>query len=234
MDVTCTRCNQSVLADNCYCPNCGMPQLVYAAEGMPAPVQPEMLHGVVRDASMVDWKAALRMAALLAIPAGFLSSADSPLKIFSIVWMAGAASLAVTLYMRGQRPAWITMGAGARIGLVTGLIAAWVAFSASGGELFIERFVLHQASQFDAEWKASLEVSEQFSRRLVGGMSQADALQFQDQQAKYRAMMLSPEGEAAGAAFGLAVNGIFLLLFAVGGGLLGARMISRTARKPEV
>jgi hypothetical protein len=233
MDVTCTRCHQTVLADNCYCPHCGMPQLVYAVEGVPAPAQPEMLHGVVRDASMVDWKAALRMAALLAIPAGFLSSADSPLKIFSIVWMAGAASLAVTLYMRGQRPAWITMGAGARIGLVTGLIAAWMAFSASGGELFIERFVLHQASQFDAEWKASLEMSEQFSRKMAGGMSQADASQFQAEQAKYRAVMLSPEGTAAGAAFGLAINGMFLLLFAVGGGVLGARMVGRS-RKPEV
>ncbi len=76
-------------------------------------------------------------------------------------------------------------------------------------------------------------MSEQFSRKMAGGMSQADASQFQAEQAKYRAVMLSPEGTAAGAAFGLAINGMFLLLFAVGGGVLGARMVGRS-RKPEV
>ena len=52
---------------------------------------------------------------------------------------------------------WITIGAGARIGLVTGLLAAWLAFSVSGSALFVERFVLHQAAQIDSEWKTRVD-----------------------------------------------------------------------------
>ena len=98
----------------------------------------------VRDASSIDWKPGMRAALMLAVPAGLLSSGISPLSVLGIFWMAGAAAWAVMLYMRSQRPAWITIGAGARIGLVTGLIAGWVAFGVSGVGLFVLRVVSHQ------------------------------------------------------------------------------------------
>ena len=66
-----------------------------------------------------------------------------------LFWMAAAAAWAVAIYVRGQRPAWITVGAGARIGLVTGLLAAWLAFSISGATLFVDRFVLQRLLEPD-------------------------------------------------------------------------------------
>ncbi len=45
--------------------------------------------------------------------------------------------------------------------------------------------------------------------------------------------MLSPEGHAGFEAFGFAINGVFLLFFAAGGGAFGARMLIRN-RRPEV
>jgi hypothetical protein len=225
MEVTCNRCHQAVLAENCYCPACGLPQLVYPADAPPGQPQPERWDGAGRDAGSVDWKPALRAALLLAVPAGVLSSGISPLGGLGLFWMAAAAAWAVVLYMRSQRPAWITLGAGARVGLVTGLLAGWVAFGVSGGQLFVQRFVFHQATQIDAAWKASVEASQQ----LTAQMGIADAAQMQAQ----KALMLSSEGHAGFATFGFIFNSAFLLLFAAAGGALGARLIGRT-RQPEV
>jgi len=222
MEVTCTRCHQAVQASNCYCAVCGLPQLVYPADAPPGQTPSARWDGAGRDAGSVDWKPALRAALLLAVPAGLLTSGVSPL---GLLWMAIAAAWAVTLYMRSQRPAWITLGAGARIGLVTGLLAGWLAFGISGGALFVQRFFLHQSSQIDTEWKNYVETSQQ----LAAQMGFSDAAQMQAQ----KALMLSPEGHAGFATFSIIFNAAFLLLFAVAGGALGARLMNRT-RQPEV
>src|SRR5215469_10953858 len=176
MEIACNRCHQPVDAESCYCPACGLPQLVYTAEGVPGLAQPERAE-VPRDAGSVNWKAALRAALLLAIPAGVLSCGISPVGILGLFWMSAAAAWAVTLYVRGQRPAWITVGAGARIGLVTGLIAGAVAFSVSGGSLFVQRFVLHQAAVIDSEWKSRVDASNQLTQQFAAQMGVTDATQ---------------------------------------------------------
>jgi len=66
----------------------------------------------------VSWKAAMRTSVMLAIPAGILCSMLSPVGILGLVLMGLTGTWSVILYVRGQRPAWITIGAGARIGLV--------------------------------------------------------------------------------------------------------------------
>jgi hypothetical protein len=210
-----------------------LPQLVYTTEGPPGQAQPERWNEVVKDASVVDWKPALRAALLLAVPAGLLSSGVSPLGFFGLVWMAAAAAWAVVLYMRSQRPAWITIGAGVRIGLVTGLLAGWLAFGISGGTLFVERFVLHQSSQIDAEWKTRVGMSQQLTQQWTAEIGSADAAQAQAAKAQIQAFMLSPEGHAGIEAFGFAANAFFLLFFAAAGGALGARLLARS-RQPEV
>ena len=225
MEITCNRCHQTVQAENCYCPVCGLPQLVYGSDVPPGQATPEHWDEAVRDATTVDWKPALRAALKLAIPAGVLSSALSPVGALGVFWMTAAAAWAVSLYVRGQRPAWITAGAGARIGLVTGLLAGWLAFGVSGGQLFVQRFVLHQSSQIDANWKTYVEASQQ----LTAQMGFADTAQMQAQ----KLLMLAPEGHAGFETFGFIFNAAFLLIFAAGGGALGARMLART-RKPEV
>jgi hypothetical protein len=151
--------------------------------------------------------------------------------------MAIAATWAVALYMRSQRPAWITAGAGARIGLVTGLLAGWLAFAISGGTLFVQRFILHQSSQMDAQWKYSADASNQAALQMIQQWSsRLDAegmARLQANQAGIHAMMLTPEGQAGNVTLGLIFSSVFLLLFAAAGGALGARLLARVS-KPEV
>ena len=64
---------------------------------------------------------------------------------------------------------------------------------------------------------------------MTAQMGLGDAAQMQAQ----KAWMLSPWGHAGFVAFGFAFNSVFLLLFAVAGGALGARLLART-RRPEV
>ena len=119
MEITCARCHQTIHAEDCFCPACGLPQLLYSADTEAGPAQAETRTGAIRDASMVDWKPAMRAAVLFGVPAGLLCSGVSPIAILGIFLISAAALLAVFTYVRGQRPAWITIGAGARIGLVT-------------------------------------------------------------------------------------------------------------------
>jgi hypothetical protein len=230
MEITCTRCHQPVPDSSCYCPACGLPQLVYPTDGSNVPPASERWPEAARDASSIDWKLGMRAALALAVPAGLLSSGISPLSVLGIFWMTGAAAWAVLLYMRKQRPAWITLGAGARVGLVTGLIAGWLAFGLSGAELFVARVVLHQGNQIDTAWKESVNTSQEKAQQWFAQMNiPNDAAQASAQ----RNWMLSPEGHAGFQTLGLAWSCSLLVLFAVGGGALGARMISRT-RRPEI
>jgi hypothetical protein len=233
MEITCNRCHQTVEAENCYCPACGLPQLVYATEGVPGEASPVRWDEAVRDAATLEWKPALRAAVLMAVPAGVLSSAALPTGRMELLWMTAAASWAVVLYLRSQRPAWITLGAGARIGLVTGLLGAWLAFGVTGGALFVDRYVRHQGSQMDAEWKANVEMSQQMTQQWSAGMGPADTAQAQAVRTQFQNWMLSPEGHAGWQIFGIASNSLFLILFAVLGGAMGARLLARS-RKPEI
>ena len=230
MEMTCNRCHQPVPADSCYCPACGLPQLVYSAEAGSIPPPSERWPEAVRDASSIDWKPGMRAALALAVPAGLLSSGISPVSLFGIFWMAGAAVWAVVIYMRSQRPAWITMGAGARIGLVTGLIAGWLAFGASGTGLFVNRVVMHQGGQIDSEWREFVDKDQQLSQQWLSQMSvPTQTAQLNAQ----RNWMLSPEGHAGFQTMGLVFDCLLLVLFAVAGGALGARMLARS-RRPEI
>ena len=229
MEITCNRCHETVEAESCYCPTCGLPQLVYAAEIPAGQAQPERWDEAVKDAATIDWKPALRAALLMAVPAGVLSSTATPTGSLELLWMTAAAYSAVVLYLRSQRPAWITLGAGARIGFVTGLLAAWLAFGVSGGDLFVKRYILHESSQMDSEWKARVDMSQQLTQQWITQMGMADTAQMQAQ----RTQMLSPEGHAGWEVLGYASSSLFLTLFGIGGGAMGARILARS-RRPEI
>jgi hypothetical protein len=231
MEIVCNRCQQPIQAENTFCAACGLPQLVYtAAEAADGQGQAERWTEAARDASVVEWRPAMRIAALFAVPAALLSSGLSP--GFGLLWIAAAAAWAVVIYVRkGQGPAWVTIGAGARIGLVTGLFGAWLTFALSGGTLFVQRFVLHSAAQTDAEFKAG--VTEKFENLMQQSNSQfgpSDAAQMQAAWSQMEAWMLSPWGRAGVFALWLAIYSFSQLFFAVGGGALGARLVARMKR----
>ncbi len=225
MEITCTRCHQAVQADNCYCPVCGLPQLVYTADGATGPGQPDRWNEAVRDASSVDWKPALRSALILAIPAGLLSNLLSPLSILGLPLMAAAGAWVVALYVRGQRPAWITMGAGARIGLVTGVLGGWTAAATTGVILFAMRFWFHQGGIYDDIWQnlVNQQMSQQWA--TMGVDAQTIALM--------KAWLQPPEARAGWLLAAMVLLTMALLLFAVAGGALGARLLARS-RRPEI
>jgi hypothetical protein len=225
MEITCTRCHQTVQDDNCYCPTCGLPRLVYSAESGQSLPQPEHWNEPVRDASTVNWKPAIRAAVTLAIPAGLLCSMLSPVSIFGLFLMAMAAAWTVVLYVRSQRPAWITVGAGARIGLVTGLMGSWIAAATTGVTLFVMRFFLHQGRFFDDFWNDF--VNQQMVQQWASMGVDASTI------ATTRAWLLGPEGRAGSMLSAVLFLSVGLLFFAVGGGALGARLLARS-RRPEI
>ena len=234
MEITCTRCHQSVKAEDCFCPSCGLPQLVYSAETASGQQQADRWTEAARDASMVDWRPALRVVLLLAVPAGVLSSGLSPVSVFGIVWTTAAAAWAVMLYVRGQRPGWITTGAGARIGLVTGLFTAWLAFAVAGATLFVQRYFLHDGSQTDGFFTTYfVEPAQHSMQQSIAQMQPEDAQRAQLMLAHFETWLRSSWGHAGMWSLYFAVNSIFLLFFAAGGGALGAR-ISARMRRPQL
>jgi hypothetical protein len=225
MEITCKRCHRAVGAEDCYCPSCGLPQLVYSAEDAAAQGQPERWNEAVRDASTVLWKPAMRFVLMLAIPAGLLCSVLSPVSLLGLFWMAAAAAWAVLLYVRSQRMPWITLGAGARIGLVTGILGGWTAAAASGAALMVLRYPMHEGKQIDGSWQDA--VTGQMSPKWAESGLDAHSI------AAWQGFFLSPEGRAGVALLCVLLFIFALLMFAVAGGALGARLTVR-ARRPEV
>ena len=224
MELSCNRCHQTVAPEDCYCPFCGLPQLVYNAETSAASGQPDRWGEAVRDAGAIDWKSALRLVLMLAVPVGMLCSMLSPVGIFGLLLIAGAAVWVVALYKRSLRPASITIGAGARIGLVTGVVGGWTAAASTGVALYAMRFWLHQGRVFDDFWQTvNQQMNQQWTSMGVDPHTIAEA----------KAWMLSPEGRAGWVLCAVAFLVATLLLFAVAGGVLGARLLGRPRRPAE-
>ncbi len=218
MELTCSRCHQTVQNGDCYCPFCGLPQLVYSAENSGATGQTERWGEAVRDASTIDWKPAMRSALMLSVPAGVLCAVTARIGLVGLLLMPAAAAWVVALYMRSQRPAWITIGAGARIGLVTGILGSWTAAITTAVSLYAMRFWLHQGKVFDDLWQNQINL----------GSQQLSALGFDPQTiAATKVLMLSPEGRAVSVLFNTGILATAILAFAVAGGALGARMLGR-------
>ena len=225
MDSTCQRCHQTVPPESCFCPACGLPQLVYASDESGPSTPSERWTEAARDASVVEWRPALRWAALFSLPAGLLFCVLTPAGFLSLFWIAAAAAWVVVMYVRRQRPAWITLGAGARIGLVTGLLTGWLVLAIAGASLFAMRYVTHQGASFDGMWLefVNQRVTEQWQSMGVEPQVMSQG----------KAMLLSPEGRAGCVLAALAMLEAAMLVFAAAGGALGARILAR-ARRPQV
>ncbi|MGO8757386.1 MAG: hypothetical protein ACLQG3_04610 [Terracidiphilus sp.] len=221
MELTCNRCHQTVETGDCYCPFCGLPQIVYSADDSSGQGQPDRSNEAVRDAGSVDWKAALRLVLALAIPAGVLSSMFSPVGIFGPVLMAVAAAWVVAIYLRSQRPRWLTLAAGARIGLVTGILGSWAAALVTGVTLCIDRYWRHQGNEFDALWQSNIDAAVQ---KVLASGADPQMLAVQ------KAFLLSPEGRGGSMLVFTAFLCVILLVFAIAGGALGARFLGRPRR----
>jgi hypothetical protein len=225
MELTCNRCHQTVQPGVSFCPNCGLPQLVYTPEEVDETVQPVRWDEAVRDASSVAWQPAMRSAFTLGVPAGVLCAFLWQAGILGLILMGFAGAWVVSLYMRSQRPAWITLGAGARIGLVTGIVGAWAASATSGITLYAMRYWFHQGNIFD----------NLIARAVEGQLTQEWNTMGVDAQsiAQLKSMVLSPDGHAMWALASISFLMVALLLFAVAGAAVSARLQVRR-RRPNV
>ena len=217
MEIACTRCHQTVEAGASFCPTCGLPQLVYSGESSgEGENPPDRWNEAVRDASMVAWRPAMRSALVFGIPAGVMCSFLSPIGIFGFLLMGAAGAWVVSVYMRNRKPAWITLGAGARIGLVTGIVGSWSAALTTGITLFVLRWGLHQGQIFDGFW--SSVVNHQLVQEWTTMGADAQTME------QLKTLLLSPAGRAGWILCALGFLTVGMLISAVAGGALGARM----------
>ena len=180
--------------------------------------------GVLGSASGIAWRPALQAAILLAIPASVLSAAP-----IGFVCMAGASAWAVHLYAKRIHASGISTGAGARIGLVTGLMASWLSVGLDGFFLWLARFPLHQGSAIDSMWATVvLKPLDQKQQEMAqAGVATPQTIEFAHH---LRDFMTSSNGKAAMTMMSLCVATLLLILFATVGGALGARLSTQTRR----
>jgi hypothetical protein len=238
LEATCQRCHETLRDADRYCPACGLPQLIFVASETPVAALGEddvqnqggASSGRTGLADGIVWRTALRAALMLAIPAGVLCSGLIPIgQSLGLFWVVGAAAWAVSLYSKRARPGWLSMGTGARIGLVTGLFASWLSLSVNGISLWVARFVLHQGGQMDSLWATEVESSLQASQQMVAQMGMTAAQAAQSTQFS-RSLMLSAEGRAGIALSTFLGGAVFLVLFAMIGGAIGARWLAQPRR----
>jgi RNA polymerase subunit RPABC4/transcription elongation factor Spt4 len=234
LEETCQRCHETFREGDRYCPICGLPQLIYVAADMPQVAGVEISASAAgrsvgdrADAFGSDggivWRPALNAALTLGVPAGILSFGILPL---GLLGMIAASAWAVGLYAKRARVARLTTGMGAQIGLVTGLFASWLATSLYGVGLWFSRFVLHEGGEWDSLWVGQVERSNQ---QMLAQMGTANAQSAQVAQS-LRTMMLSAEGRAGLPLSGLLVVAAILVVLAVAGGALGAKMAAAPRR----
>ena len=174
------------------------------------------------------WRPALKAAMILAVPAAILSSGLSSI---GLLCMAAAAAWAVNLYSKQSRTRWLTMGTGARIGLLTSILACWLTLGLDGMALWVKRFLLHQGAQIDSGFTTMVTTSFSENQQKVAqmGMSSPQYTQWMD---TVRGWMLSADGRAASALFDLVLMAVFLVLFGTVGGAVGARFL-KPAHRPS-
>lgn len=220
MEQVCHRCGGAVHEPDTFCPHCGAPQLRYEAPEE-APVQtnttPAQRIGARGDFTSIRWREAIRAAAILAVPAGLLSS----LLGLEALWVIAGGIAVISLYRRhtGILP---SSGMGWRLGALLGLFAAAIATATDGITLVVQRYALHQGAVLDQRYH---DLAKQLTDQLVRSNPQAATVL-----PGFLHFWITPDGTAAMVlinATGLVVS---MLIFAAAGGALGARLSSRAAQ----
>ena len=231
MEVSCQRCHEPLHEGDRYCAACGLPQLVYvAAEAPVVPLGSDSVPPPLGEMAAVmnglDWRIVLTVSLMLAVPAGVLCSRVSVIgPAFAFVWMVGAAVWAVSWYSRRSRTRRISAWNGARIGLVTGLLASWLAFALDGLQLWLGRFVWNQGQEMDRAWNEQMNFLHDFNLRLYGQMAATHPEVMQSIQSQQQ-WVLSQDGRAGAPVLFFVTGTVFLLAFAMIGGAVRARSMS--------
>jgi hypothetical protein len=146
-----------------FCPHCGSPQIYLQdyeqqngggeadTTGATPPPRPQQ----------VEWKTAIRCAALVAGVAAGLSLVSQQVQVvslLSLLWTISGSMIALALYQRRRPLAWMDAGVGARIGLVVGLALVACLGVAWGIGGLVARYGLHSLGAFDSELTQTVHV----------------------------------------------------------------------------
>jgi ribosomal protein L40E len=220
MEQVCHRCGAALNESDPFCPHCGAPQLRYEAaeEAGQASNATPVQRFAMRNPNTVVWRDAILAAALIAFPAGLLSSLVGGLEVF---WAIAGGMVTISLYRRrtGTLP---TSRLGWRIGAVLGLFAAVVAAAINGISLVLQRYAFHQGATLDRHFH---DLGQQLTDQLV--RSNPDAASVIP---GFIHFWLTPDGAAAMVLINSAGLTIAMLLFAAAGGALGARLNQKSAQ----
>jgi len=172
MEITCTRCHEVVRDDNVTAPPAVCRK--WFTPGRPSKDRRSPRGGTSRCGMQAAWIGSRPESGPDAGCSGRAVLQRLIATQFSgIFWMASAAGWAVVLYMRSQRPAWITIGP-ARASAWLRTSGGWLRL-ASGGALFVERVVFHQSSQIDGCIRPLSWILSSKSPAVDGGLSPTDA-----------------------------------------------------------
>lgn len=223
MEQVCHRCGATLNGSDPFCPHCGAPQLRYEAPEEPSPsasASPAQRLSA-RNPNVIAWQDAILTAALIALPAGLLSS----LLGFEALWVIAGGMMTISLYRR--RTGTLPSGKmGWRIGMLLGLFASVVAAAINGITLLVQRYALHQGAVLDQRYHDLIQMNSKLYGNLfaVSNPDVAAAI------AQAQHFWLTPDGAAAmmlANTLGLVIT---MLIFAAAGGALGARL---NAKAPQ-
>jgi hypothetical protein len=209
MDPVCPRCQTNLSPQARFCPECGAPQLTVEAVE-PEPDEASSSGSYSLNGPQIAWPTAIRMAALLSLPTGVLSSLLS----FSSLWVVAGGVWTVTLYRRRTLTR-INPSLGSRIGCVFGVFAAVVSTLVDAVNLLVTRYGLHRGAEVDSRLHTAMQAG--IDRVLASNPDAAHQIPW------FFQFWLSPDGQAGLALASAILSAGSMLGFSALGGALGAR-----------
>ena len=222
----CHRCGGELSAGDgeaSFCQHCGAPQIylidyeetsVAGEEATTGALPPPHPHEV-------EWKTAIRCAALVALVAGVLAAVAMRVPVLSplsSLWIISGSLITVGLYQWRRPAAWMDAGVGARIGMVAGVaLVAFLAMSMAIAGL-VARYGLHAMAGFDAQLTEQLRA--QIEKAAAANPEPPEVTRY----------LYSPEFRAGVMLTGFGMlAGIVLVLSTVGGAVGGLLRTRRSA-----
>ena len=226
MQEYCHRCGGELSGDTHFCPHCGAPQLTLALEQQSVEAGGERPDGDTAASTgalppplprSVDWRVAIRYAAVVAAIGAMLSLAAVRIDVLSLpslLWLVSASMITLGLYRKRLPAARIDAGIGARIGVMVGIcLALGLAISMTGWGL-VERYALHGMGSFDAQMVAQMaQAQQQLQQRATAQRTPIPP--------EMAGLIKSPEFRAAAMLTGYAMLAVVLMVMSAVGGAVG-------------
>jgi hypothetical protein len=216
MELACHRCGATLSSPELFCPHCGAPQLRFEATDEQTAYQ-STGGSVLRGSQLVAWRPAVQAALIVALPVGLLSS----LLDFGIFWVLLGGFCVIALYQK-KATLIANPATGWRIGLLVGILAAFLSSIIDGLSMVFERYGLHHGTIIDQKLVA---LTQQMTDQMVHQNPEAA-----QQIPWFIHFWLSPDGHAAVVLFMSGFAAIMMIAFSSIGGVLAARVLGARKR----